>query len=62
MSSDANLSRQDADARAYVKAWRQAESELETERLRALRQLTETESAQHFRPTAVLDSGVSTTQ
>jgi len=48
MSSDANLSRQDADARAYAKAWRQAEPQLETERLRALRQLTEKESAQHF--------------
>lgn len=36
------------EAKAYVRFWAAAEAELEAERLRDLRQLTETESARRF--------------
>ena len=48
MPTDPGNSRRDSDAQAYADAWRIAETLLESERLRALRQLSEEDSAQRF--------------
>ena len=48
MSTDIKTLPRDPDSRAYANAWRRAGPELEKERLRALRLLSEEEAAQRF--------------
>lgn len=48
MSVDEPKARHNIGAKEYVSAWRRAGSELDRERLRDLRQLSETDAAERF--------------
>jgi len=46
--SDAARAAADTDSQAYARAWRRTAAALESKRLQALRQMSETEAAQRF--------------
>lgn len=48
MPADVSKAPHYTDAQRYVRAWRRAAAELDRERLRDLRQLSETEAARRF--------------